>query len=201
MSDRRQSRALTRLMEELEKMPGIGPKSAQRLAFHILRLPREETALLAQAILEANEKIAPCQVCHHFTDEQPCAICRSPERDHGIILVVSDPKDVMAIERAGEYRGLYHVLQGVLSPMDGIGPEQLTVKSLLSRLQGDEVKEIILATDPTVEGDATALYLANLLKPLGVLVTRIAHGLPAGADLDYADEITITRAVEGRREI
>ena len=201
MRTRPHVKPLTDLMEELEKMPGIGPKSAQRLAFHILRLPREEAAQLAQSILQAREQVASCRVCHHFTDRQPCAICQDQERDHSLLLVVSDPKDVMAVERAGEYRGLYHVLQGVLSPMDGIGPDQLTIKSLLSRLEKGEVKEVILATDPTVEGDATALYLANLLKPLGVRVTRIAHGLPAGGDLDYADEITIARAVEGRREM
>jgi len=201
MSVRHQPKVLTRLMEELEKMPGIGPKSAQRLAFHILRLPREEAGQLAEAIVGAREQITSCRACHHFTDSQPCAICEDLERDRSVILVVADPKDVMAVERAGEYRGLYHVLQGVLSPMDGVGPEQLTIRSLLARLEGGQVKEVILATDPTVEGDATALYLANLLKPLGLRVSRIAHGLPAGADLDYADEITIARAVEGRREM
>ena len=193
-------RPLARLMEELEKLPGVGPKSAQRLALHLLRTNREDTQALAAAIAEVKDRVHPCVVCANFTDEELCAVCADPERDTGLLCVVSDVRDLLAMERAGNFRGLYHVLGGLISPMDGVGPESLRVRELLERVQGG-VREVILATNPTVEGDATAMYLAGLLKPLGTKVTRIALGLPVGGDLDYADEVTIARAVSGRTEL
>jgi len=193
-------RPLAWLMEELEKMPGVGPKSAQRLALYLLQASPEDGRALADAILEVKEKIHPCPVCFNFTDDDLCAICADPQRESGALCVVSDARDLLAMERAGGFRGRYHVLQGLLSPMDGVGPESLRVRELLERVQSS-VTEVILATNPTVEGDATALYLAGLLKPLGPKVTRIALGLPVGGDLDYADDVTIARAMSGRTEL
>ncbi|MBI4277279.1 MAG: recombination protein RecR [Armatimonadetes bacterium] len=192
---------LARLIEELSRLPTIGPKTAQRLAFHILRLPQEDVARLAQALVDARARIRQCSVCFHLTDQDPCAICSAPARDQSVICVVEDPRDVVAMERMREYRGLYHVLHGAISPLDGVGPDDLRIKELLARLGSGEVKEIIVATNPRVEGEATAIYLARVIKPLGVKVTRIAHGLPVGGDLEYADEVTLAKALEGRREL
>ena len=195
------AKPLARLVGEFEKLPGIGPKSAQRLAFYVLRLPGEEARALAEAILEVKEKIGYCRVCSNFTDRDVCDLCRDPRRDDRLICVVADPRDLIAMEKTGEFRGRYHVLGGVLAPMEGIGPDQLHIRELLSRLETGAVQEIVLATNPTVEGDATALYLARLLKPLVPRVTRIAHGVPVGGDLDYADQATLIQALEGRREL
>ncbi|HHY59790.1 MAG TPA: recombination protein RecR [Clostridia bacterium] len=189
------------LIAELNKLPGVGPKTAQRLAFHLLSVSAEEARALAQAILEAKEKVQYCSVCGDLTDQDPCAICRDENRDRSIICVVEHPRDVVALERTREYKGLYHVLNGVISPMDGIGPEQLRIKELLDRVRDHQVEEVVLATNPNVEGEATAMYLAKLLSPLGVKVTRIAHGLPVGGELEYADEMTLAKAFLGRREM
>jgi recombination protein RecR len=194
-------RPLARLVEELEKLPGIGPKSAQRLALHLLQTSQEEATALAEAIAQVKERIRTCTVCFNLTDGEECAICSDPQRDRSVLCVVAEARDLLALERAGDHRGGYHVLQGLISPMDGVGPDSLRVRELLNRVREEEVSEVILATNPTVEGDATALYLAGLLKPLGVRVTRIALGLPVGGDLDYADDVTIARALEGRREM
>lgn len=190
---------LAKLIEEIAKLPGIGPKTAQRLAFYILNVPTHEAAGLANAILEAKQKMSYCEVCSNLTDSSPCQICASVNRNRSLICVVEQPQDVVAFERTKEFKGLYHVLHGAISPMEGIGPEQLKIKELLSRLEG--VSEVVVATNPNIEGEATALYLAKLLKPLGVKVTRIAHGLPVGGDLEYADEVTLLKALEGRREL
>jgi len=192
---------IARLIEELTKLPGVGPKTAQRLAFHLLFRPREEVRKLAEAIVQAREQVKACSVCFNLTDEDPCQICRGAGRDREVICVVEEPRDVVAMERSGGFRGLYHVLQGVISPLDGVGPDDLRIKELLSRLQSSEVKEVIVATDPDVEGEATAAYLARLIKPLGVRVTRIAQGVPVGGELEYADEVTLGLAVQGRREM
>ncbi|MHB1406121.1 MAG: recombination mediator RecR [Desulfitobacteriaceae bacterium] len=189
---------LADLIGSLARLPGIGPKTAGRLAFYLLQEP-ETAQALAQSIMKAKEKIKRCSVCSNFTEHDPCALCQSERRDRTVLCIVEHPRDVAALEKTGEFKGLYHVLQGVLSPMEGIGPEQLTVQQLLRRLEG--VQEVIMAVNPTVEGEATALYLARLLKPLGLKVTRIAHGLPVGGDLEYADEVTIARALEGRRSL
>jgi len=191
---------ISRLITELSKLPGIGPKTAQRLAFYILTMPRDEVVRLAESMLDARTKTRQCSVCFDITVDDPCGVCSSPDRDHSIICVVEQPKDVVAIERTGEYKGLYHVLHGVLSPMDGIGPGDIKLKELISRLK-DPVKEVIVATDPNVEGEATALYIAKIARTIGVKTTRLAHGLPVGGDLEYADEVTLSRALEGRREI
>jgi recombination protein RecR len=191
---------LIRLIEELQRLPGIGPKSAQRLAFHILRTPREQTDRLAAAVRDVKERVTYCSVCSNITDADPCNFCRSDSRDHHVICVVEEPQNVAAIEKTREFKGVYHVLMGALSPLQGIGPDDLKIKSLLTRV-GNGVNEIILATNPTVEGEATAIYLARLLKPLGVKVTRIAMGVPVGSDLEYADEVTMHKALEGRREV
>ncbi|MEW6547267.1 MAG: recombination mediator RecR [Bacillota bacterium] len=191
---------IARLIEELNRLPGIGPKTAQRLAFYLLRRPREEVYQLADAMREARDRVVLCSVCCNLTDVDPCPICTSPDRDRGVICVVEDPRDVAAMERTRQYRGLYHVLQGAISPLDGVGPDDLHIGELLNRL-GSGVREVILATNPDVEGEATALYLVKLLKPLGVKVSRLAHGLPVGTDLEYADELTLARALEGRREV
>jgi recombination protein RecR len=191
---------LIRLIEELQRLPGIGPKGAQRLAFHILRTPREQTDRLADAVRDVKERVTYCSICSNITDADPCAFCRSETRDPHVICVVEEPQNVAAIEKTREFKGLYHVLMGALSPLQGIGPDDLKIKSLLARVNNG-VAEIILATNPTVEGEATAIYLARLLKPLGVKVTRIAMGLPVGSDLEYADEITMHKALEGRREV
>ncbi len=190
-----------RLIEEFYKLPGIGPKSAQRLAYHLLRMPASEAQALAAAILEVKEKITFCSICQNVTEVDPCRICSSDRRDRSVICVVEEPLDILAIERTQAYRGLYHVLHGAISPMDGIGPEDLKIKELLNRLRSGEVKEIILATNPNLEGEATSMYLGRLLTPLGVRVTRLARGLPVGGDLEYADDVTLARALEGRQEM
>lgn len=189
------------MIDELNRLPGVGPKTAQRLAFHLLRRPRDEVSRLAEAIEQARDRVRLCSVCANLTDTDPCALCQDPRRDGGILCVVEEPKDVVAMERTREFRGLYHVLQGAISPIDGIGPDELKVRELLARLDAARVHEVVLATDPDVEGEATALYLARLIRPLGVRVTRIARGVPEGGDLDYVDEVTLGRALEGRREI
>jgi recombination protein RecR len=192
---------LARLIEELSKMPTVGPKTAQRLAFYILRMPKEDAEGLSQAILDAKARIHYCSICFHITDVDPCATCANPVRNRSMICVVEDPRDVLAMERTREFRGLYHVLHGAISPLDGVGPDDLKIKELLDRVKTGEVQEVIVATNPRVEGEATAIYLAKIIKPLGVKVTRIAHGLPVGGDLEYADEVTLAKALEGRREL
>jgi recombination protein RecR len=191
---------LIRLVEELQRLPGIGPKGAQRLAFHILKTPREDADRLADAVRSVKERVTYCSVCNNITDADPCAYCSSATRDPKVICVVEEPQNVAAIEKTREFKGTYHVLMGALSPLQGIGPDDLKIKGLLSRVNGG-VSEIILATNPNVEGEATAIYLARLLKPLGVKVTRIAMGVPVGSDLEYADEVTMHKALEGRREV
>lgn len=194
-------KSLAKLVGSLEKLPGIGPKSAQRMAFHILRASDDEARTLIDAILEVKEKITQCRVCYNFADQEVCDICTSEKRDKSTICVVAEPRDVIAMEKTHEYRGSYHVLQGVISPMDGIGPDMLRVRELQQRVSENSIKEIILATNPTIEGDTTAMYLAGILKPLGIKVTRIAHGMPVGGDMDYADQATLIRALEWRREL
>jgi recombination protein RecR len=191
---------LTRLIEELQRLPGIGPKGAQRLAFHILKTPREQAERLVDALREVKERVTYCSVCNNITEVDPCAFCSSDARDAGIICVVEEPQNVAAIEKTREFKGLYHVLMGALSPLQGIGPDDLKIKGLLGRVN-EGVNEVILATNPNVEGEATAIYLARLLKPLGVKVTRIAMGVPVGSDLEYADEVTMHKSMEGRREV
>ena len=192
---------IARLLEELERLPGIGPKSAQRLAYHILRGDAEAASRLAEAIIEVKRSIRFCERCFNFTESELCEICADPTRDASVICVVEEPRHVVAVERTGEFRGTYHVLQGAISPIDGIGPEQLRVRELVDRISEGGVTEIILATDPNIEGETTALYVARLVKPLGLRVTRIASGLPVGGDLEYADEVTLGRALEARREM
>ena len=187
-------------MEQLQKLPGIGAKGAQRLAFHILKNPRDDAERLCEAIRDVKERVTYCSTCNNITEADPCVFCTSPSRDQRLICVVEEPQNVSVIEKTREFRGVYHVLMGALSPLHGVGPDDLTIKDLLTRV-GSGVDEVILATNPTVEGEATALYLARLLKPLGVKVTRIAMGIPVGSDLEYADEVTMTRAMEGRREL
>ncbi len=189
------------LVNELAKLPGVGPKTAQRLAFFLLNRPEGEAELLAKAIVSARQHIQYCSVCFNFTDQDPCAICRNTSRDNGLIMVVEHPKDVVAMEKTHEFRGRYHVLHGAISPMDGIGPEDLKVRELLSRIKVGSVRELVVATGSSIEGEATALYLGRLFKPLGVKITRIARGLPMGGDLDYTDEVTLMKAFEGRQEI
>jgi recombination protein RecR len=191
--------ALIQLIRELGKLPGIGPKSAQRLAFHLFKLPTEEVESLAQALLTAKGSLRECRICFNITDQEVCAICQDTQRERGLICVVEEPADLLAIERSGEYQGLYHVLHGALSPMNGIGPDQLTIKPLLERLSG--IEEVILATATTVEGEATAMYLARLLNDLNASTSRIAYGLPVGGDLEYADEVTLGRAITNRRKL
>ncbi len=193
--------AIARLLEELERLPGIGPKSAQRLAFHILRGDDEAAARLADSILEVKRTIRFCSRCFNFAEGEVCEICAEPRRDATAICVVEEPRDVVAIERTGEFHGTYHVLGGAISPIDGIGPDQLRVRELIVRLEDGSVTEVVVATNPNVEGETTAIYLARLIKPLGVKVTRIASGLPVGGDLEYADEVTLGRALEARREM
>ncbi len=192
---------IAKLVEEFQKLPGIGHKSAQRLAFHIINMPNEKVQGLANSILEAKQKTKYCSVCSNLTDVDPCSLCSSASRDKSSICVVQDARDVVAMERTREFKGLYHVLQGAISPMQGIGPGDIRIKELLTRLGDGEVKEVILATNPNVEGEATAMYISKLIKPLGVKTTRIAHGIPVGGDLEYADEVTLAKAFEGRREI
>jgi len=190
-----------RLIEALERLPGIGPKSAQRITFFLLKRPIDEVRELSEAVIALKEKITYCRTCFNVTDEDPCRICADPARDDRVLCVVEEPNDLLAMERTGEFRGRYHVLLGALSPLDGIGPEDIKVRELLARLESSETTEVILATNPNVEGEATALFLAKLLRPLGVRVTRIARGLPVGGDLEYADQVTLSKALEGRREI
>lgn len=192
---------LAKLVGELRRLPGIGPKTATRLAYHIIAIDKDKAMALAKAIVEAKEKITYCSVCYNLTDQTPCKLCLSDERDDDVLCVVEDPKDVGAMERTREYHGRYHVLHGALSPMEGIGPDNLKMKELIIRLGSSTFKEVIMATNPDVEGEATALYLSRLLKPMGIKVTRIAHGLPVGGDLDYADEMTLSKALENRREM
>ena len=192
---------VARLIEELKRLPGIGPKTASRLTFFLLRAPAEQAVSLAEALRQLRERITFCSTCFNITEESPCPVCRDEGRDRSIICVVEEPLDVLAIERTREYRGLYHVLHGVISPMDGIGPEDLKIRELINRLGDGSVAEVILATNPSLEGEATAMYLHRQLVSLGVRVTRLARGLPVGGDLEYADEITLTRALEGRREM
>ncbi len=192
---------IARLVAELAKLPGVGEKTAARLAFHILRAPAEDAAALASAIADLRGKIRPCGVCWDFTEEDPCEICRDGRRDAGLVCVVAQPQDVVAIERTGGYRGRYHVLHGVLSPLDGVGPDDLRIAELVRRCGGGEVREVIVATNPSVEGETTAIYLAKLLRPLGVRCSRIATGVPMGGELEYADRLTLSRAIDGRREI
>lgn len=191
--------ALEELINQFERMPGIGKKSAQRMAFYVLDMDKKDAEKFANAISNAHESIHQCQICCNLTEDEVCSICKNEARDKSIVCVVEDPRDVIAIERTHEFEGTYHVLHGAISPMSGVGPDQLTIKQLLARLDG--VSEVIMATNPTVEGEATAMYISRLLKPLGIRVTRLAYGVPVGADLEYADEVTLTRAMEGRREI
>lgn len=195
------AKPLTKLIAELSKLPGIGGKSAQRLAFYILSMNDEEANALADTIKDAKQSMKYCSVCGNLTDVDPCPICSDASRDRSVICVVESPKDVNAMERIKEYNGLYHVLNGAISPIDGIGPDDINLKSLIVRLQNEDVKEVILATNPNIEGEATAMYIARLIKPAGIKVSRIAHGIPVGGDLEYADEVTLSKAMEGRREI
>ncbi len=192
---------LAKLIEHFRALPGIGSKTAVRLAYHVLDMDVEKARALAGAIIEAKEKIGYCNTCFNLSDRNPCSICSSEDRDHSVICVVEQPQDVAAMERMRDFKGVYHVLHGAISPLEGVGPENLKIKELLTRLSGSEVKEIIMATNPNVEGEATAMYIARLLKPMGIKVTRIAHGLPVGGDLEYADEVTLSKAMENRREI
>ena len=195
------SRYLEQLIEELVRLPSVGQKSAQRLALHLMRVPREEAVRLAEAIRTAREKVGFCSLCGLFSEEDPCLIDRDPQRDARVVCVVEQPADALAFERTGSYKGRYHVLGGALSPLDGTQPEDLRIRELLERLKNEPIQEIILATNPNVAGEATALYLSRLLQPLGVTVTRIARGVPMGSDLEYSDQVTLARALEGRREI
>jgi len=191
---------LTRLIDELRRLPGVGPKSAQRIAFHLLRKTKQETTSLAAAIDRLLDEIRLCSVCNAFTDVEVCATCSDTNRSDGVICVIEEPHNLSAVERTRDFRGRYHVLHGTLSPLQGIGPDELKIHGLIERIRGGAVQEVILATSPTVEGEATAVYLARILKPLGVRVTRIAMGVPVGSDLEYADEVTMSKALEGRRE-
>ncbi len=192
---------IAKLIEEFSKLPGIGKRSAERLAFHILKQPAESVERFSKALTEAKEKITFCPICQSLTDSVPCSICEDKRRDSSVICVVENPKDILAMEKTKEFKGVYHVLHGVISPIDGIGPDDIKIKELLLRTKDNNVKEIIMATNPSIEGEATAMYISNLFKNFGVKVTRIAHGLPVGGELEYADEITITKALEGRQEI
>ncbi len=192
---------VARLIEELHRLPGVGPKSAQRLAYYLLRATREEAQALADAIIEVKERIVMCSVCQNMTDVDPCLICTDAGRDRAVICVVEEPLDILAIERTRSHKGLYHVLHGSISPMEGVGPEQLKVRELLERLRDGSVREVIMATNPNLEGEATAMYISRLIQPVGVRVTRLARGLPVGGDLEYADDLTLARALENRQEM
>lgn len=192
---------LAKLIDQFERLPGIGHKSAQRLAYYVLAMTKEQAADFAKTITDAHEKIHYCKVCCNLTDQELCPVCRNSARDRSIICVVEDPRDVFALERTQEFHATYHVLHGAISPLGGVGPDQLCIKELLARVNQSEVKEVIMATNPTVEGEATAMYLSRLLKPLGIKVTRLAYGIPVGGDLEYADEVTLSRAIEGRSEM
>jgi recombination protein RecR len=189
------------LIDELGRLPGIGPKSAQRIAFHLLKLPTEDALRLANAIVVVKERVSFCETCFNISEGPSCGICSDDRREAGVVCVVEEPRDIVAVEKTGEYRGRYHVLQGAISPIEGIGPDQLRVKELLVRIEPEAITEVILCTNPNIEGEATAMYLGRLLKPLGIRVTRIASGLPVGGDLEYADELTLGRALEGRRDV
>ena len=193
--------ALQKLIDELGKLPGVGPKSAQRIAFHLIKIPEQDALSLSNAIQQAKQKVRFCETCFNMSDEVICEICSDSQRDSTLVCVVEEPRDIVALERTREYKGLYHVLQGAINPIDGIGPEQLKIRELLERLKGNTVQEVILCTNPNIEGEATAMYLAKLIEPLGIQVSRIASGLPVGGDLEYADELTLGRALEGRRNI
>jgi recombination protein RecR len=197
---------VARLIDEFARLPGIGPKTAQRLTYHLLRAPADQAHALADALVRVKDKVSFCSVCYNITERNPCEICSTDTRDRSLICVVEEPLDALALERTHEFKGLYHVLHGAISPIDGIGPEDLRIEGLMRRLRlakesGNEVREVILATNPNLEGEATAMYLSRLITPLGVRVTRLARGLPVGSDLEYADEVTLTRALEGRREL
>jgi len=195
------AKPVARLIEELSKLPGIGPKTASRLTYYLLRAPAEQVLALADAIRELRERITYCQMCYNISEETLCPICRNPARDHSFICVVEEPLDVVAIERTGEFKGVYHVLHGALAPIEGIGPEELKVQELVDRVRAGGITEVVLATNPNLEGEATAMYVARLLAPLGVRVTRLAHGLPVGGDLEYADEVTLRQALMGRSQM
>lgn len=192
---------LQKLIEQFERLPGIGSKTAQRLAYFVLNMPKEQANEFSKAIIDAHEKIRYCEVCCNFSEGDLCPVCKSPTRDKSVICVVETPRDAFALENTHEFDGVYHVLHGAISPLNGIGPDQLYIKQLLNRLSDDTVKEVIMATNPTVEGEATAMYISRLLKPLGIKVTRLAYGIPVGGDLEYADEVTLARALEGRNEL
>ena len=193
--------SLQNLIDQFKRLPGVGAKSAQRLAFHVLKTPREDAERLCDAIREVKDRVTYCSICNNFTDNDPCVYCADPRRDHRVVCVIEEPQNVNVIEKTGGFRGVYHVLLGSLSPLQGVGPDDLKIKGLLTRIAANQIEEIILATNPNVEGEATAIYLARLLKPLGVRVTRIAMGIPVGSDLEYADELTMGKAMEGRREV
>jgi recombination protein RecR len=195
------AKPITRVVDELSRLPGIGPKTAQRLTYFLLRAPSEQAEALAEAVLELKRNVVLCERCFNITDRTPCELCSDPERESSRICVVEEPLDVVAIERTGQYKGTYHVLHGAISPIEGIGPDELKIRELLGRLQSAQVEEVILATNPNLEGDATAMYLTRLLQPLGITVTRLARGLPVGGDLEYADEITLSNALAGRSQI
>jgi recombination protein RecR len=192
---------ISKLIDSFMKLPGIGPKTAARLAFFVINMKEETVLDFAKALVNAKRNLTYCSVCGHITDKDPCNICENQNRDRSVICVVQDPKDVIAMEKMREFHGLYHVLNGAISPMDGIGPEDINIPSLLKRLHDDQVQEVILATNPNIEGEATAMYISRLIKPSGIRTTRIAHGLPVGGDLEYADEVTLSKAIEGRREV
>ncbi|QXE01758.1 recombination mediator RecR [Terribacillus sp. DMT04] len=192
---------ISKLIDSFTKLPGIGPKTAVRLAFHVLSMKEDDVMDFAKALVNAKRELTHCSICGHITDQDPCSICQDESRDGTLICVVQDPKDVIAMEKMREFNGKYHVLHGAISPMDGIGPEDINVPSLLNRLKDEEVKELILATNPNIEGEATAMYISKLVRPSGIRTTRIAHGLPMGGDLEYADEVTLSKAMEGRREL
>jgi len=193
--------SLQDLVEQFKKLPGIGAKNAQRLAFHVLRTPREDAERLCQAIRDVKDRVTYCSICNNITDHDPCGLCKDEGRDRRVICVVEEPQNVSVVDRSGGFRGMYHVLMGAISPLQGVGPDDLKIKGLLSRIAAGGVEEVILATNPTVEGEATAIYLARLLKPLGLRVTRIATGIPVGSDLDYADDLSVGKAMDGRREV
>jgi len=195
------AKPVARLIEELSRLPGIGPKTASRLTFYLLRAPGEQVQALAEALRNLKEQVVYCERCYNIADSSPCAICSDLQRDHSVICVVEEPLDVMALERTGSYKGVYHVLHGAISPVEGVGPGDLRIDELMARLREEEIQEVILATNPNLEGEATAMYLERLIKPLGIRVTRPAYGLPVGGDLEYADEVTLSRALEGRREL
>lgn len=194
-------RSVTRLIEEFHRLPGIGPKTAQRLTFFLLRAPREQAEQLADSIKDLRTRITSCSICCNISEHDPCDICSDDSRDHAQICVVEEPLDMVALERTRQYKGVYHVLHGAISPVEGIGPEDLRIRELLNRLRGDNVKEVLLATNPNIEGEATAMYLERLVKPMGIRLTRLARGLPVGGDLEYADEVTLARALEGRSDV